>query len=145
MLASPAEKPKAASVCPTLCYAMLRTLCCTSSMSCHQSCHPVSYILHLSLPSHLTHPCSPTIQPIHPIQPHLIRFILSHYAARSSNSLILNIITTSPIVTITKSANPNHPNIIAVAPTPLFTLPFPKSRAICAAATEAVCCQRTET
>jgi len=69
----------------------------------------------------------------------------SNHAAISSNNRILNIITTSPIVTITNNANPNQPNIIAVAPTPLFTLPFPKSCAICAAATEAVCCHSTDT
>lgn len=67
------------------------------------------------------------------------------HAASSSNSRILSIITTNPIVTITSSANPNQPSIIAVEPTPLLTLPLPKSRAICAAATEAVCCHRTET
>ncbi len=53
--------------------------------------------------------------------------------------------TKSPIVTIINNANPNHPNTIALVPTPLLTLPFPKSCATCAAATDAVCCQRTLT
>lgn len=34
---------------------------------------------------------------------------------------------------------------MALVPTPLFTLPLPKSWAITLAATEAVCCQSTET
>lgn len=34
---------------------------------------------------------------------------------------------------------------MALVPTPLFTLPLPKSLAICAPATEAVCCQSTLT
>jgi len=43
------------------------------------------------------------------------------------------------------NAKLNQPNTIAVVPTPLLTLPFPKSWAMIEAATEAVCCQRTET
>ena len=62
-----------------------------------------------------------------------------------SNRLILKIITNNPIVTIINSANPNHPSIIADVPTPLFTLPFPRSCAIVLAATDAVCCHSTET
>jgi hypothetical protein len=53
---------------------------------------------------------------------------------------MLNIITSSPSVTTTNNPNPNHPNIIAVVPTPLFTLPFPRSCTIVDAATAAVCC-----
>jgi hypothetical protein len=53
--------------------------------------------------------------------------------------------TNSPIVTMNNNANPNHPSTIAVVPTPLNTLPFPRSWAIIEAATEAVCCHRTET
>lgn len=49
------------------------------------------------------------------------------------------------MVTMINSANPNHPSTIAAVPTPDRTLPFPKSCATCAAATEAVCCQRTDT
>ena len=59
--------------------------------------------------------------------------------------LILKIITKRPIVTMMKSVKPNQPNIIAVDPTPLLTLPFPRSWAIVLAATEAVCCHNTET
>lgn len=62
-----------------------------------------------------------------------------------SNKLILNIMTNNPIVTMISSANPNHPNIIAVVPTPDLTLPLPRSCAIVLAATEAVCCHSTET
>lgn len=43
------------------------------------------------------------------------------------------------------SAKLNQPNTIAVVPTPLNTLPFPMSCAMIDAATEAVCCHRTET
>lgn len=63
---------------------------------------------------------------------------------RASNR-ILKIIINNPIVTIISNANPNHPNIIAVVPTPLFTLPFPRSCAIVLAATDAVCCHKTLT
>ena len=53
--------------------------------------------------------------------------------------------TSNPIVTMISSANPNHPSTIAVVPTPLRTLPLPKSWAIIDAATDAVCCQSTDT
>ena len=43
------------------------------------------------------------------------------------------------------SANPNQPNIMAVVPIPLCTLPLPKSCAMVLAATEAVCCHSTDT
>lgn len=57
----------------------------------------------------------------------------------------LNTMNSKPIVTITKNANPNHPNTIAELPTPLLTLPLPKSCAMELAATLAVCCHRTDT
>lgn len=44
-----------------------------------------------------------------------------------------------------KKAKPNQPRSMADVPTPLFTLPFPRSCAIVLAATDAVCCQRTDT
>ena len=53
--------------------------------------------------------------------------------------------TNNPIVTNTNSPNENQPNTIALVPTPLFTLPLPKSWAICDAATDAVCCHSTLT
>ena len=62
-----------------------------------------------------------------------------------SNKLILKIMINNPIVTTISNANPNQPSTIAVVPTPLLTLPFPKSCAIVLAATEAVCCHSTET
>lgn len=62
-----------------------------------------------------------------------------------SRILILIIMTKSPMVTIISNANPNQPNIIAVAPTPLRTLPLPRSWAMVLAATEAVCCHSTDT
>ena len=68
-----------------------------------------------------------------------------HSSVKSVNSRMLNIITSNPIVTTINSAKPNHPSTIAVVPTPLFTLPLPRSCAIVLAATEAVCCQSTET
>lgn len=48
-------------------------------------------------------------------------------------------------MTTTNSPKANHPSTIAVVPTPLFTLPLPRSMAICDAATEAVCCHSTLT
>ena len=68
-----------------------------------------------------------------------------HSSVMSVNSRMLRIITSNPIVTTINSAKPNHPSTIAVVPTPLFTLPLPRSCAIVLAATEAVCCQSTET
>jgi hypothetical protein len=63
----------------------------------------------------------------------------------SFNTLMLNIMTSSPMVTIISNANPNQPSTIAVVPTPDSTLPLPRSCAMILAATDAVCCQRTET
>jgi hypothetical protein len=53
--------------------------------------------------------------------------------------------TNSNIVTTTSNPNPNHPRIMDDAPTPLLTLPLPRSCAIVLAATDAVCCHSTET
>lgn len=39
----------------------------------------------------------------------------------------------------------NHPSTMALVPTPDLTAPLPKSSAMVLAATEAVCCHRTET
>ena len=58
---------------------------------------------------------------------------------------MLRIMTSNAMVTMMKSAKLNQPSTIALAPTPLFTDPFPKSDATCAAATDAVCCHSTET
>lgn len=69
----------------------------------------------------------------------------SQSSVNRSKRLILNIMINKPIVTMMKSANPNQPNIIAVVPTPDFTLPLPRSCAIVLAATDAVCCHRTDT
>lgn len=72
-----------------------------------------------------------------------------HYSFAQPNAscrtLMLNIMTNNPIVTMISRANPNQPSTMAVVPTPLSTLPFPRSCAIIEAATDAVCCQRTET
>jgi len=43
------------------------------------------------------------------------------------------------------SEKPNQPSTMAVVPTPLSTLPLPRSCAMIEAATEAVCCHNTET
>ena len=67
------------------------------------------------------------------------------YPNVSLRTLMLNIITSKPIVTTMSRAKLNHPNTIAVVPTPLLTLPLPKSCAMTLAATEAVCCHNTET
>lgn len=53
--------------------------------------------------------------------------------------------TSKPIVTVMSNVNENHPSTMALVPTPDMTLPLPKSSAIVLAATEAVCCHRTET
>jgi hypothetical protein len=58
---------------------------------------------------------------------------------------MLNIITRSPMVTIISSEKLNQPSTMAVVPTPLSTLPLPRSCAMIEAATEAVCCHNTET
>lgn len=58
---------------------------------------------------------------------------------------MLNIMTKRPMVTTISNAKLNQPSTMAVVPTPLSTLPLPKSWAMIEAATEAVCCQRTET
>jgi hypothetical protein len=47
------------------------------------------------------------------------------------------------MVTIINNAKENQPSTMALVPTPLRTLPFPKSCAIMEAATDAVCCQST--
>jgi len=73
-------------------------------------------------------------------------FLLFYRSANvSANTRMLNIMTNKPMVTMISNANANQPSTIAVVPTPLFTLPFPKSCAIIEAATDAVCCQSTET
>ena len=61
------------------------------------------------------------------------------------SSWMLSIMTSSPIVTTTSSPKPNQPSIMAVVPTPLLTLPLPRSCAMMDAATDAVCCQSTLT
>ena len=53
--------------------------------------------------------------------------------------------TNRAMVTMISNAKLNHPSTIAAVPTPLNTLPLPRSCAIIEAATEAVCCHRTET
>lgn len=63
----------------------------------------------------------------------------------ASNHEMLIIIISMPIVVINNRANPNQPSTIADAPTPLLTLPFPKSCVMVLAATEAVCCHSTVT
>lgn len=53
--------------------------------------------------------------------------------------------TSNPIVTMINKVKLNQPITIADVPTPLNTLPLAKSCAIMLAATEAVCCHKTET
>jgi hypothetical protein len=53
--------------------------------------------------------------------------------------------TSKPIVTMISSVKLNHPITMADVPTPDKTLPLPKSCAMMLAATDAVCCQRTDT
>lgn len=53
--------------------------------------------------------------------------------------------TSKPIVTMMSSVNENQPSTMALVPTPDMTLPLPKSSAMVLAATEAVCCHRTDT
>jgi hypothetical protein len=70
---------------------------------------------------------------------------LFFYENASDRTRILKIMTKRPIVTMINNAKLNQPSTIAVVPTPLRTLPLPKSWAMMEAATDAVCCQRTET
>lgn len=58
---------------------------------------------------------------------------------------MLRIMTSSPMVTMMSSVNENQPSTMALVPTPDLTLPLPKSSAMVDAATEAVCCHRTDT
>ena len=90
-------------------------------------------------------PHPPTAPLTSPRCSHISPWPTHHSSVKRSNKLILKIMTNSPIVTIIISANPNQPNIIAAVPTPLFTLPFPRSCAMVLAATDAVCCHSTET
>lgn len=48
-------------------------------------------------------------------------------------------------MTTISNAKPNQPSTMAVVPTPLLTLPLPRSCAMMDAATDAVCCHSTET
>lgn len=45
----------------------------------------------------------------------------------SLKTLILNIMTSKPIVTMINSVKLNQPNTMAELPTPAMTLPLPKS------------------
>lgn len=58
---------------------------------------------------------------------------------------MLNIMTSRPMVTIMSNVKLNQPMTMAEVPTPERTLPLAKSCAMILAATEAVCCQRTDT
>lgn len=58
---------------------------------------------------------------------HKMQRKIYHGSTTSSNSRMLRIMTSNPIVTMTSSAKPNQPKIIAVVPTPLRTLPLPRS------------------
>lgn len=49
------------------------------------------------------------------------------------------------MVTMMRRVKENQPMTMALVPTPLRTAPLPKSWAMMEAATEAVCCHRTET
>lgn len=73
------------------------------------------------------------------------RLPFSHHAAIWLRTRMLNIMTSRPIVTMMSSVNENQPMTMALVPTPDLTEPFPKSWAMTDAATEAVCCHRTET
>ncbi len=58
-------------------------------------------------------------------------------------ALMLNSMTSRPMVTVISSTKPSQPSTMALVPTPECTLPLPKSSVTEAADTEAVCCQRT--
>lgn len=58
---------------------------------------------------------------------------------------MLRIMTSNPMVTMISRVKLNQPMTMALVPTPLRTAPLPKSWAIMEAATDAVCCQSTET
>lgn len=58
---------------------------------------------------------------------------------------MLSIMTSRPMVTMMSRVKENQPRTMALVPTPARTAPLPKSSAMVLAATEAVCCHRTET
>lgn len=58
---------------------------------------------------------------------------------------MLRIMTSRPMVTMMSSVKLNQPMTMALDPTPLSTLPLPKSCAMMLAATDAVCCHSTDT
>lgn len=74
-----------------------------------------------------------------------VLLVLLFFYTNCRTTLIVNIVTMRPIVTIISSANENQPSTMADVPTPLLTTPLPKSCAMTDAATEAVCCHSTET
>lgn len=53
---------------------------------------------------------------------------------------MLKMMSKRPNVTTTSKPKPNQPRIMATVPTPLLTLPLPRSCTIVDAATAAVCC-----
>jgi Pyruvate/2-oxoacid:ferredoxin oxidoreductase delta subunit len=75
----------------------------------------------------------------------LLLIVPDHSSTRLSNIWMLKIITSNPIVTAKRSTKPIQPSVMAAVPTPLITLPLPRSCAIVLAATEAVCCHSTLT
>lgn len=62
-----------------------------------------------------------------------------------SSTCILKIMTSMPMVTMMSSVKLNQPMTMALDPTPDSTLPLAMSWAMMLAATEAVCCHRTDT
>lgn len=62
-----------------------------------------------------------------------------------SRTMMLKIMTSRPMVTIMSSTKPNQPRTMEAVPTPDLMLPLPRSCETVAAATEAVCCQSTDT
>lgn len=58
---------------------------------------------------------------------------------------MLRIMTSRPMVTMMSRVKLNQPMTMALVPTPERTLPLPKSWAMMLAATDAVCCHRTDT
>lgn len=102
---------------------------------------PQTPVLMRSKPSHIQ---ITSIVYFHPY-PVVSIWISFHQAAIWLSTRMLNIMTSKPIVTMMSNVNENQPITMALVPTPDLTEPLPKSCAMTDAATEAVCCHRTET
>lgn len=76
---------------------------------------------------------------------HSTQLHVTHQSVSWFKTVILRIMSKRPMVTTISKAKENQPIAIALDPTPDLTLPLPRSWAMILAATDAVCCHRTDT